>query len=280
MKFLFLLARRTPPVPSQIIIDVGRILATRGHQVNSVITEENLCSLHDLRLKHDLYLLKSYTELSLSFAGALSVQGAPLINPYAGCAAARNKIVCNEVLKQAGVPVPRSWITADLTLLRELIQQHPLILKPYMGWRGEGVRVVRNENELAQVSPGQSPLLIQEYIENSGEDLRLYVAGDEVFGIRKRFSSTSFAADGEPVVVSSQLRDLALRCGRAYNLRLYGIDIIEGADGPRVVDVNYFPGYKGIRDARFVVADFIEQFARRSLQPEYRQMHSHEVAGA
>lgn len=261
MKFHFLLARRTPDVPSQIILDVSEILRKRGHHVESSIPEESLCSLHHMSGGPDLYLLKSYTELSLSLAGALNAQGANLINPYEGCAAARNKIICYQMLNQSGIPIPRAWITSDLGLLKGLLQTYPLILKPYMGWRGEGVQVIRHERDLAGLAPPSSPLLIQEYIENNGEDLRLYVAGEEVFGIRKRFSRSSFAIDGEPTPVPAEIRELALRCGRVFGLRLYGIDVIEGHDGIKVIDVNYFPGYKGVAGATYSVADCIESYA-------------------
>lgn len=262
MKFHFLLARRTPDVPSQIILDVSEILRRRGHVVECSIPEESLCALDEGPRDPDLYLLKSYTELSLSLAGALSAQGANLINPYQGCAAARNKIVCYQMLRQSGVPVPRAWITSGLSLLKDLLKSYPLILKPYMGWRGEGVQVIRRERDLAGLQPPSAPLLIQEYIENNGEDLRLYVAGGEVFGIRKRFSRSSFAVEGEPTPVSREMRDLALRCGQVFGLKLYGLDVIEGSEGPRVVDVNYFPGYKGVPGAAYAVADCIDHHGR------------------
>lgn len=262
MNFFFMLARRTPDVPSQIILDVSKILRQRGHGIAYSIAEESLASLHDLPLRHDLYLLKSYTELSLSLAGALDACGANLINPYAGCVAARNKIVCYQMLREAGVPVPKAWITADPALLKELVQRCPLIVKPYMGWRGEGIQLVRDERDLAALASLNQTALIQEYVENDGEDLRVYVAGEEVFGIRKRFSSSSFAQDGEPIPVSAEIRDIALRCGHAFGLRLYGIDIIEGNSGPKVVDVNYFPGYKGVPGAAGSVADCIEFYVR------------------
>jgi ribosomal protein S6--L-glutamate ligase len=263
VNFFFLLARRTPDVPSQIILDVSRILRERGHHVASSIPEEELGALHDLPGDYDLYLLKSYTELALSLVGALSAAGAGLINPYEGCAAARNKIICYQVLRQAQVPVPKAWITGDPALLKELARQCPLIVKPYMGWRGEGIRIIRNEREAASLPQFSGPALVQEYIENGDEDLRVYVAGEEVFGIRKRFSSSSFARDGDPVPVSPTVRDIALRCGQAFGLKLFGIDIIEGAEGPYVVDVNYFPGYKGVRGAAGVVADCVESHTRR-----------------
>ena len=277
MKFHFLLARRTPDVPSRIILDVSEILRRRGHLVESSIPEESLCALDETPRDADLYLLKSYTELSLSLAGALSAQGINLINPYEGCAAARNKIVCHQILRQSGIPVPRAWITSDLSLLKDLLKTYPLILKPYMGWRGEGVQVIRHDRDLAGLRPPSSPLLIQEYIENNGEDLRLYVAGEAVVGIRKRFSRSSFAVDGEPTPVSPEMRALARRCGQVFGLRLYGIDVIEGREGPKVIDVNYFPGYKGVRGAAYSVADCIENCA---ISPRPMQTPAIQPSGA
>src|SRR5437879_11947884 len=67
-----------------------------------------------------------------------------------------------------------------------------------MGWRGEGIHIVRNRRELAAIPQPQTPLLIQEYLQGTGEDLRMYIAGNQVFAVRKRFSSASFAEPGQP----------------------------------------------------------------------------------
>lgn len=250
-------------MPSQIIIDVRQVLVERGHEVAAGIAEEELTSLNGLELEHDVYLLKSYTPLSLSLAGALKARGARLLNDYSGCMAIRNKIVCYQMLAEAGVPVPKSWVTEDLHLLRPLLRHGPLIVKPYMGWRGEGICLVRNEKELTSAALlCQGTMLVQEYVENDGYDLRLYVAGNQVFGIRKAFSSTSFGVPGKPIPVSEEIREIALRCGHVFGLHLYGLDLIEGKDGVKVVDVNYFPGYKGVPNAAEIVANYIESYAR------------------
>ena len=269
MKLYFLLARRVPPVPSQIVLEVSEILRCRGFRVESGIAEEMLVSPDRLASTHDLYLLKSYTALSLSLAGVLHTEGARLLNPYPGCLASRDKILASKLLCAAGIPAPRCWVTADLKLLDPIVEETPLIVKPHMGWRGEGIHIVRNRRELAAIPQPQTPVLIQEYFQGTGEDLRMYIAGDQVFAVRKRFSSASFAEPGQPCAVSSELRDIALRCGRAFGLGLYGMDLIETPDGPKVVDVNYFPGYKGVPDAAVAVADYIERFATWwcSLQP-------------
>ena len=66
------------------------------------------------------------------------------------------------------------------------------------------------------------------------------------------------------------MREIARACGAAFGLGLFGLDIIETAEGPFVVDVNYFPGYKGIPGAAEVVADFIERCAY-GVSPETKE---------
>jgi ribosomal protein S6--L-glutamate ligase len=266
MRLRFMLARRVPDGPSRIVIEVAALLRRRGFDVKSVIGEELVQRPERLAAEADLWLLKSYTPLSLSLAGVLQAAGARVMNPYPACLAARNKILAAQVLHAAGVPAPRSWVTGDLSRLRRLLRKTPLVVKPYMGWRGEGVRIVRSEAELLALPPPQEPVLVQEFVPGPGEDLRVYVAGNRVFATRKPFSEASFSVPGKPVPVSDPVRQIALRCGEAFGLGLYGLDLIEAPDGPRVVDVNYFPGYKGIPEAAEAVADYVVLFAEGRVQ--------------
>ena len=84
-------------------------------------------------------------------------------------------------------------MTGDPRLLRETLTERPLILKPYMGHRGQGLHVLHDGRELDDVPVPEAPVIAQEYIEGSGEDLKIYVVGNEVYGVRKRFSPDSFS---------------------------------------------------------------------------------------
>ena len=267
MRLYFLMGRRPTPGLSPVMAEVFRRLTGRGFRVESGIAEDRLLRTDELAPQYDLYLLKSYSELALSIAGALHAAGARLLNPYPNGAVARNKIVARRVLSGAGVSTPRTWVTGDFRLLRDLVEETPLILKPYLGYSGTGVRVVRNPRELAAVPPPEGPVLVQEYVEALGEDLKVYLVGDDVFAVRKPFSPTSFVVPGRPVPVPPAVRELALRCGQVFGLGLYGVDIVESASGLWVVDVNTFPGYKGVPDAAPRIADFIADYAmgRRGL---------------
>jgi len=259
-----MLARRADG-PSHIVTEAAELLRGRGFDVESAIAEEIVQRPERLGEEADLWLLKSYTPLSLSLAGVLHRSGARLLNPYPACLAARDKIAAAQVLAAADVPAPRSWVTGDLSLLAPLAREMPLVVKPYMGWRGGGVRVVRGEAELLALPPPQEPAVVQEFLPGPGVDLRVYVAGERVFATRKPFSATSFSVPGEEVPVTDEVRRIALRCGEAFGLGLFGLDLIESPDGPRVVDVNYFPGYKGIADAPRAVADYIARYAEGAI---------------
>jgi len=260
-KIMFMLARR-PDGPSEIVRATGELLGRRGFEVGTAIAEELVQRPDLVGDEADLWVLKSYTPLSLSLASVLHESGARVLNPYPACIAARDKIAAARVLRAAGLPAPRTWVTGDLGLLVPLVREMPLVVKPYMGWRGEGVCVVRSEDELLSLPAPREPIVAQELIPGNGEDLRVYVAGDHVFATRKPFSETSFSQPGRQVEVGPAMRAMALRCGRAFGLVLYGLDVIESPGGPYIVDVNYFPGYKGIARACEAVAESVARYAR------------------
>jgi MFS family permease len=261
VRIRFLVARRVPPVPSPVLVEVARRLGDRGHGVDTVIVEEAVSVPERLPLEHDLYVIKSHTELTLSLGGILHAQGALTLNPYPACVMAQDKITAAARLAAAGVPVPRSWTTGDLGLVASEIDTWPVVVKPHRGHRGVGVIVVPDPVTLAALQPAAGPVLVQEYVPGCGEDLKVYVAGEDVFAVRKPFSADSFTRPGRPVPVTTEVRELALRTGMAFGLGLYGLDVIEGPDGPVVIDLNYFPGYKGVPKVAPRLADYIDRFA-------------------
>jgi ribosomal protein S6--L-glutamate ligase len=268
MKIHFMVVRRVPAVPSPLLVEVARLLHARGVEVDSSTAEELLQRPDRLAPRHDVYVLKSHTELSLSVAGILHDQGARFLNPYPSCVTAQDKLVTARRLAAAGVPVPRSWTTADPRLLVPLLMQGPLVIKPHRGHRGAGVHIVHTAADITAMPPATEPVIVQDYVPGTGEDLKVYVVGDHVAAVRKPFTATSHAAPGRPCPVTDEVREIALLAGRAFGLGLYGVDIIEGPAGPVVVDLNYFPGYKGLPDIAPLIADLVEDFARRRIDLE------------
>lgn len=102
----------------------------------------------------------------------------------------------------------------------------------------------------------------QRYLSHARRDLKVFGIGEKFFGVRKAFGADSFLRAGEPARLSPEVEDLARGCGRAFGLELYGLDLAEEEDGPYVIDVNYFPGYRGVPDAGRHLAEYILRAAK------------------
>ena len=89
-----------------MLVEAYDILRGRGYEVDEGIAEEMLVRPDLMTVSHDLYILKSHTELSLSLAGVLYSQGARLLNPFPSCHLTQNKIVVSRLLEIADVPGP------------------------------------------------------------------------------------------------------------------------------------------------------------------------------
>jgi ribosomal protein S6--L-glutamate ligase len=114
---------------------------------------------------------------------------------------------------------------------------------------------VATPEDLERLPAPTSLVLAQEYVE-SDSVLKVYVVGDQVFGVRR---PGPLGLDGppEPTLISADIRHLALRCGEIFDLEIYGVDVVEGPYGPVVVDVNYFPSFSGVAKAAECLADAI-----------------------
>ena len=68
----------------------------------------------------------------------------------------------------------------------------------------------------------------------------------------------------EPFTPTPELSRIVLRCGEAFGIDLFGVDIIESDGTPYIVDMNSFPGFRGVRDGVVRVARYLYQAAERA----------------
>jgi ribosomal protein S6--L-glutamate ligase len=257
MRICFLLERGSPPRVNPIVAETMEILTGRGAKVWAKYAEEELIRLDSLSIEADLYLLKSNTELSLSLALALETLGARVVNSVDSCLLCKDKVLAAATLVQSGIRAPHSLVAASPSRLSGEISTGPLILKPYRGHYGLGISVVRDTSEIPPADSYPDLVFAQKYLEDSRRDLKICGIGQDIFGIRKSFSAGSFLKAGEPCNLPASLEGTARRCAEAFGLELFGLDIAECKDDFFVVDVNYFPGYRGVPDAARRLADHI-----------------------
>ncbi|HEV2669974.1 MAG TPA: hypothetical protein VGU74_02695 [Gemmatimonadales bacterium] len=249
---------------------VLRTLAQAGAVVDIIYPTEQAIDLSAVRVEHDLYVHRKMSGLAFSLAAALHRQGAVIVNPYPVSAALRDKIVASRVLQGAGVPIPPTYVAATLDQLVPLLDDGPLIVKPYQGAGGHDVRVVHTAAELVPAqTPDHAPVFAQRYLRPDGRDRKIYAIGDHFFGVKKVFPQLTEAdRQGEPFTLTPEQREIAGRCGRAFGAELYGVDIIESEGRPYVVDMSSIPGYKGVPDAPRLLAEYFYAAAERAARGE------------
>ena len=258
MKIYFLMAysrsRADRPVFGNVIANLSAV----GFDVTVGVAESLAISPEELRVEADLYILKSQSSLWLNLAAVLDAQGARILNPYPACVATVNKIRAASRLAAAQVPIPRSWVTGDLAQVSQVTDAMEFVLKPNIGHGGAGIRIIRDRAELATTRIDDG-MLVQELIRNVRDEIKLYLIGDRVFGIRKHPDT----GEREPISVEPALAEIALRCRRSLGLEICGVDLLISAQGPVVVDVNYFPSFRGVPDIAEPLTDYIRAYAER-----------------
>ena len=242
-----------------------RVLAEWGATCDVIYPSNRAVDVSSVRVEHDLYVLKKISGFALSLAGVLHAQGAAIVNPYPATVALRDKVITSRLLRAAGVPTPATYVAPHPTLLTPLLDGGPLIVKPAQGTRGFDVRIVRSPVELAAVPAGKDPLFAQRYHPPQGRDLKIYSIGGRLFGVKKIFPArTEEEHHGEPFVPWPDLCEIAVRCGQAFGIDLYGVDIIESEGNPYVVDMSSMPGFKGVPNATSLLASYLYETAKRA----------------
>ncbi len=269
MRIGFLMRRHPPTRLSPIMPQVISLLTEWGADVDPLYPDDGYVDLGRVRAQHDLYVLRSNSDLALSLAGALHGAGAATLAPYPVANVLRNKIVSTQMLLAAGVRVPDTFVTMEPEQLAPLLDDGPLVLKPYTGSDGRGVRIVWDADDLIGLTIHEGPLFAMRYQPADGRDRKIYCIGGQLFGVKRSWPVKSYQDKmGEPFTLDDELCDIALACGRAMGIDLFGVDIIYSDGVPWVVDMSSFPGFKGVPDAALRLADYIFAAATKAMNGE------------
>jgi glutathione synthase/RimK-type ligase-like ATP-grasp enzyme len=117
---------------------------------------------------------------------------------------------------------------------------------------------------------------VQKFIECDAIDRKIYVIGDKVFGIKRENPIYLYmrkkppnidvdTIDREEFKVSSEIKSLAEILSKELNLKIFGFDLIKPLDKDRyyLIDLNDFPGFKGIKKADVYLADFLLDYIKQ-----------------
>ena len=248
------------------------VLRSWGHHVDVLRPNGMLADLWELiptdSTKYDAFVLKTVSGgPGLSLLDAAGAAGLTTVNDYRAIRLARDKAVAAVRARAAGIPFPKTWFASRSALLEQIpADAYPLVVKPNSGSSCEQIFRVDDPDQLAGLDLDESgPLLVQPYLPNPGYDVKLYNTGEEVFATVKR-SPLHPGADvvEERIPVTAELQELTLAVGRAFGLDIYGIDVVETADGWVVLDVNDFPSFGMVPEAATRLARTVLRLTRRA----------------
>lgn len=220
----------------------------------------------------DFYLVEA-----LEAAGVRFLQD---LEPLEVC---RNKVTSLHRLAARGLPVPPTVVVRrpeHVEAVPRLIGAAPWVVKPSMGSQGRDVSRVDGQDALRAAvealwaADRHEIVLVQPFLRPSGDphwDLRAVVLLGQVLGAMRREappgdfrSNFSLGARVGFVELDRELEILALDAARALSLKLAGVDILVGPDGPVLLEVNANPGWEGIAGAmRAAGRDFHDAFLQR-----------------
>ena len=190
---------------------------------------------------------------------------------------------CNRGIRMpktfAGPLMYREPHNDDYLFLNTIIKElgFPMIVKKVYGSLGEGVYLVNNYKELADLYADiyRNPILFQQYIASSyGRSLRVLVIDGKVFGGFVRFNHADFrsnygdTADGATIENSERYFQFAQEIADKLNIEYAGIDLVfDENEDPILCEINsnaFFEEFEkvtGLNVAKAIVAMILKKMA-------------------
>lgn len=206
---------------------------------------------------------------SVTFFGCAVVRQFEMMNVFTTVTSdaitrSRDKLRSFQRLSKAGIGMPKTVFTnysRDVDEMIEHVGGTPVIIKLLEGTQGLGVVLAETRNAAKSVLEAfnglQARALVQEYIaEAKGSDLRALIVDGQVVGAMKRTSvegefrsNLHRGGKAEYVKLSEPELKLAIKAARALKLPVCGVDMLQSARGPLLMEVNSTPGLEGIERA-------------------------------
>ena len=198
----------------------------------------------------------------------------------------RDKLRSAQLLAKAGVAIPKTVFSRNLTDIDHLIEEVggvPVIIKLAKGTHGNGV-VLAESKKMAKsalqalylMNEDGTNILIQEFIkESAGTDIRAFVVGNKVIaGYQRKSLDDDFRSnlhkggEGSQVKLTEKEKKLAVKAAKAMGLGIAGVDLMRSKRGPLVLEVNASPGF-GIEkitgiDVAEPIIEYLEEITNKT----------------
>lgn len=227
---------------------------------------------------------------SITFYGAAVVRqfeqmGVFTLNSSHAITVSRDKLRAIQILSRHDIGIPATAFVRrkdDVMPAIARVGGAPVIVKLLEGTQGIGVILADTANVAAAIvetlQSAKQNVLIQKFVaESRGKDVRALVVGNKVVAaMRRSAQGQEFRSNVHRGGTTAQIdldetyQRTAVHATQIMGLRLAGVDMLEGAEGPQVLEVNSSPGLEGIEAATGVdiAAAVIEHIEHQVLFPE------------
>lgn len=200
-------------------------------------------------------IAQSISIYGLAVVNQFAIRKIPTVNRAEAIAQARNKMRSLQLLSANGVDIPATVMARDAADIREMVDLvggMPVLVKLLAGQERKGVMVCETLQSLeatleAILGLGHN-LIVQQYVRNTGQDIRVLVVGGEaVAAVRRRprvgrLSHTlNRGARLERIELTPAQRRAAVESTRLMELDVAAVDILDVRGQPKVFEVNASP---------------------------------------
>ena len=271
---IVILSRNENLYSTRRLIEEGE---NRGHNIE--IVDPLKCDIIIEKEKPTIYYQDRYLDYvdaiiprigaSVTFFGCAVVRQFEMMNVFTTVTSdaiirSRDKLRSFQRLSKAGIGMPKTVFTNYSRDVEEVIAHvggTPVIIKLLEGTQGLGVVLAETKNAAESVLEAfnglQARALVQEYIaEAKGSDIRALVVDGHVVGAMKRqgkegeFRSNLHRGGlAEIIKLNEAELKVAMNASRALKLPVCGVDMLQSARGPLLLEVNSTPGLEGIETA-------------------------------
>ncbi|WP_326595107.1 RimK family alpha-L-glutamate ligase [Streptomyces sp. NBC_01803] len=263
----------------------------RGLRAEPALRPDLAAVLSDRQDPPDLALVRNLSHAeAASVARRLEHAGIPAVNSAAAIEICNDKGLQALLFARHGVPHPASRHAFSVEQVRELATEAggPVVVKPVSGSWGRGVTLLPDRDgveawiggrESVDAAGRSFPVLVQEYVDKPGHDLRVVVVGRTPVVAIERASddwrtNTHLGARVRRVEVTPAVERLCARAVDVLGDGFYGVDLIEDARTGelKVLEVNANPEFArsaarhGVPVAE-LLADYLADRAHRGPAP-------------
>lgn len=206
-------------------------------------------------------------------------------NSADGILNSRDKLRSFQILSRHNIGIPPTTFVRDKKDVLPALARvggAPVVIKLLEGTQGIGVllaHTVEVATSMIELLQSQKQnVLIQKFVaESKGKDIRAIVVGDRVVAAMRRVaqgqefrSNVHRGGKTELVQLDEAYTETAIRASRIMGLGIAGVDMLEGKDGPQIMEVNSSPGLEGIETCSGldVAGSFVDYIASRVDFPE------------